>query len=85
MVAVICLVAWLLGRLLDWSLNRLQDKVEDYRRGQDGEDRVVDVARQSLDGNWTLFRNVTLPGRNKADIDAVLIGPPGVGIGDQDF
>jgi len=39
---------------------------------------VVEALRQNLDGCWTLWRNVTLPGRIKADIDAVLVGPSGV-------
>ena len=34
--------------------------------------------RQNLDGTWTFFRNLTLPGRNRADIDGVLVGPAGV-------
>lgn len=84
LIAVILVVAvslgaiWLFGRFLEWGMDRLQKQVENNRRGQDGENRVVDAMRQSLDGNWTLFRNVTLPGRNKSDIDAVLVGPPGV-------
>jgi hypothetical protein len=77
-IIVVLFVAWLVGCLIGQGLNRLQDKIEDYRKGQEGEDRVVEAIRQQLDGNWTLFRNVTLPGRNKGDIDAVLVGPPGV-------
>ncbi len=71
-------IAWLISHSMTWGLDRLQDRVEDYRRGQEGEDHTVEAMRQSLDGNWVLFRNVTLPGRNKGDIDAVLVGPPGI-------
>lgn len=71
-------VACLILVLPNLTVKRLERQIESYRKGQEGEDRVVEVMRQNLDGNWTLFRNVTLPGRNKADIDAVLVGPPGV-------
>jgi hypothetical protein len=33
---------------------------------------------QVLDGNWSLFRNVSLPGRKKGDLDIIMVGPPGV-------
>ena len=71
-------VSWLGYYLFKLVINGLDKKIDNYRKGQKGEDQVVDVMRQNLDGHWTLFRNVTLPGRNKADIDAVLVGPPGV-------
>jgi hypothetical protein len=71
-------VYWLLNYLLKLAFGKLNKQIDNYRKGQEGEDQVVEVMRQNLDGNWTLFRNVTLPGRNKADIDAVLVGPPGV-------
>jgi hypothetical protein len=70
--------AWLFGYLLNWASDRLWNQIDNYRKGQEGEDHIVEAMRQHLDGNWTLFRNMTLPGRNKGDIDAVLVGPPGV-------
>jgi hypothetical protein len=70
---------FLLSRLFEWVfLDRLDKKVENHRRGQKGEELTTDVIRQVLDGNWTLFRNIVLPGRNRADLDIVLVGPPGV-------
>jgi hypothetical protein len=71
-------LVWLSHYLFGLALSKLDKQIENYRKGQEGEDQVVEVMRQNLDGDWTLFRNVTLPGRNKADIDAVLVGPPGV-------
>ena len=35
------------------------------------------LLRMGLGGDWTLFRNVKLPG-SRTDIDMVLLGPPGV-------
>jgi hypothetical protein len=70
--------ATLVFRVLpDLALKRLDAQIENYRRGQDGEDRVAESLSRHLDGQWTLFRNVRLPGRNKADLDMVLVGPPG--------
>lgn len=57
---------------------RLEKQITSFRKGKEGEDRVVAVISQSLDGNWHLFRNVVLPGRNRADLDGVLVGPLGI-------
>jgi hypothetical protein len=70
--------SWLINYLVGLAVEKLSKQIDNYRKGQEGEDQVVEIMRQNLDGNWTLFRNVTLPGRNKADIDAVLVGPSGV-------
>lgn len=48
-----------------------------YRKGQLGEERVLDMMYRVLDGNWWLFTNLELPGR-KTDLDMVLVGPTGV-------
>lgn len=81
-VVVVLALGAALGLLLKILLNiplRVLDKqIENYRRGQEGEEQVVEALRQNLDGNWTLFRNIVLPGRRQTDIDAVLVGPPGV-------
>ncbi len=57
---------------------KVTTEIDSARKGQEGEEAVLETLRQNLDGNWTLFRNLTLPGKNKADMDAVLVGPPGV-------
>lgn len=58
-------------------IRRLDEQIENYRRGDEGEERVVEKARRALDGQWTLFRNVMLPGR-RGDLDVVLVGPSGI-------
>jgi len=73
----IVIVYWASSRALDWIISKLDTKIDAYRKGEAGEDAVVEKARRALDGNWTLFRNVVLPGR-KSDIDIILVGPPGV-------
>jgi hypothetical protein len=71
-------VFWLLPLLLDRFMKNLDKRIENYRKGGEGEDRVEIALRQALDGRWALFRNVVVPGRRKTDIDGVLVGPPGV-------
>jgi hypothetical protein len=66
--------ARLLGKLASKQINKA---IETYRKGQEGEEEFVETMRRNLDGHWTLFRNVRLPG-SKGDIDAILVGPPGV-------
>jgi hypothetical protein len=55
----------------------LRHEGQNFRRGQLGEIHVAQQLRHGLGGDWTLFRNVQLPG-TRADTDMVLLGPPGV-------
>ncbi len=71
-------LVWLVNFLLESVDKKFEREIGNARKGQEGEEAVIDTLRQNLDGNWTLFRNLTLPGKNKADMDAVLVGPPGV-------
>ena len=77
-VGLTIFVGWLATSVPEQISKRLAKQIEEYRRGQEGEDRVVELIIQALDGNWHLFRNITLPGRNRGDLDLVLVGPPGV-------
>ncbi len=77
-LALMAAISWLFNFLIRIAVNWLEKEIERYRKGQEGEEQAVEAMRQVLDGNWTLFRNVALPGRRPSDIDAVLIGPPGV-------
>jgi hypothetical protein len=71
-------IGWLVNFVVDNINTRLDKQIELYRRGQEGEDNVVQRIAQVLDGDWHLFRNISLPGRNRGDLDLVLVGPPGV-------
>ena len=77
-LGIILFIGWLVSFVIERITKRLENQIEAHRRGQEGEDSVVQVIVQALDGNWHLFRNVSIPGRNKADLDVVLVGPPGV-------
>ncbi len=73
LVAVLLLpLFWLSDRFVE-----VRQEEQNFRRGQLGESEVARLLRLGLGGDWTLFRNVKLPG-SKADIDMVLLGPPGV-------
>lgn len=63
---------WLSDRFVE-----LWHEEQNFRRGQLGESEVARLLRLGLGDDWTLFRNVKLPG-SKADIDMVLLGPPGI-------
>lgn len=73
------LTLYLANYLINKAEVAFEKRLENYRQGQAGEDRVVEVIRQSLDGNWQLFRNIVLPS-SKSDIDVVLVGASGVWI-----
>jgi hypothetical protein len=75
---ILLLIFWLLAFIPDQIGKRLDKQIELFRFGEEGEERTVQMIVQALDGNWSLFRNVSLPGRNKGDLDIVLVGPPGV-------
>ena len=69
---------WLINFIPDQISKSLEKQVEEYRRGEEGEEKTIQMILQALDGNWSVFRNLQLPGRNKGDLDIVLVGPPGV-------
>jgi len=52
-------------------------QIRNHKLGREGEDKVVDVMRESLDGSCHAFRNLVLPDK-KGDIDIVLVSPQGV-------
>jgi len=71
-------VFWIVLGVPELLDRRLQKQIDAYRVGQEGEDRAVEVILQAIDGNWSVFRNVVLPGRNRGDLDLILVGPPGI-------
>lgn len=77
-ITILIFIGWLINFITDKINKRLDKEIEQYRRGQEGEDNVVQLIMQALDGNWHLFRNISIPGRNKGDLDLVLVGPPGI-------
>lgn len=81
-VSIIVIACWLMDRLAKYASTRLGDRFETELRanrlGQLGEERVAEALRAHLDSDWTLYRNIILPGRKGGDLDAVLVGPTGI-------
>jgi hypothetical protein len=77
-LALFVFIVWLPNYLMGQISKRINKEIESYRLGEEGEEKVVELILQTLDGRWNLIRNINLPGRNKSDLDIVLVGPPGV-------
>jgi hypothetical protein len=78
------------GESADESARRMRDKArrleraaEQYERGRDGE-RATAVALAELPVDlWTVIHDVRWPGRARANIDHVVVGPSGVFVVDS--
>jgi hypothetical protein len=70
-------IPWMLGMAVEWAIKKLEDQVDRYRKGQEGETKVTEVMTGVLNGDWSLFRNVEVPGW-LGDVDSILVGPNGV-------
>jgi hypothetical protein len=77
-IAVIFAAVYAVGKIMErLLLNRLNEQMRLYRKGQLGEERVLNVMYGVLDSKWWLFHNLELPGRRLGDLDFVLVGPHG--------
>jgi hypothetical protein len=66
-------LAWVLAPRVE----QLRAEQKSFAAGRRGEEKLVELLQEHLDGQWTLFRNVLLPD-GYGDIDAVLTGPKGI-------
>ena len=57
---------------------RLQRSAELWERGAQGEQRTAEVLSQLPGETWTVFHDLRWPGRRFANVDHVVVGPPGV-------
>jgi hypothetical protein len=64
--------------IVDRTVKELDDLSGLFQKGAEGEERVADIIKRSLNGDWSLFRNLIIPGQKGGDMDAVLVGPNGV-------
>lgn len=78
MTIAIGLVYYVPMKIVDIIDRYLEKHVERYRKGQLGEERIENILRQMLDGQWWLFRNLELPRQKRGDVDMVLVGPSGI-------
>lgn len=72
--AAALLVAPWLAFVVAW---RAAGRAARFRAGAQGEDALEQVLSRRLGDEWTLYRNLRLPGAG-GDLDAVLLGPPGL-------
>lgn len=77
-IVIYVIVGVLTNRFIDRLFKPFERRRLSHRKGEDGEQRVIEVIQSTLDGTWHLFRNLSLPGENKTDLDAILVGPAGV-------
>ena len=76
---VLGILGVILGRVaLDRISRRFEQQIDYHRRGEIGEERTVSIIQQVLDGKWSAFLNVNIPGRGRGDTDVILVGPAGV-------
>lgn len=57
---------------------RLQRSAEMWERGAEGERRTAEVLSALPAESWTVFHDLRWPGRRFANVDHVVVGPPGV-------
>lgn len=53
------------------------ERGENYRKGREAEQKVLDILRVSLQAPWIIFHNLAWPHRKMGDLDLVLLGPGG--------
>ena len=81
-ILVIVMLCVFLGNLIikhtaEKKFDDYGEQIKRHRLGREGEDKVIDVMREYLDGSYHAFRNLILPNK-KGDMDIVLVGPQGV-------
>ena len=57
---------------------RLARSASLWERGAEGEEAVAAALAQLPAGTWTVFHDVRWPGRRYANVDHIVVGPPGV-------
>lgn len=66
-----------IGGMIFFAALRMKS-VHANKIGLDEEANVLSLLRASLDNRWTIFTNLRLKSFKGGDLDAVLVGPPGV-------
>jgi hypothetical protein len=78
-IGIICFLGWMVLRVIPNAImDQFAARLRRFRQGQIGEERTISILHFALDESWYIFRNLELPGRNRGDIDVVIVGPPGV-------
>jgi hypothetical protein len=56
----------------------LQEDLEFFKYGKEGENKVLQILEESLDDNFTYITNYVIPNTRIGDIDGLLIRPKGI-------
>lgn len=72
------IILLLFNRVLSYIADKINNQIDYYRKGRIGEELTARVIQQALNKNWSVFLNLMLPEKKSADMDAVLVGPPGI-------
>ncbi|MCF0224111.1 MAG: NERD domain-containing protein [Fibrobacter sp.] len=57
------------------KIDSFDDEIGKFRKGMEGEDHVVEIMRECLDGRFHVYRNMVIPKCKHGDIDCVLVTP----------
>lgn len=57
---------------------RLHRYADQWEKGADGEAHTAEVLHAGLSAEWTVMHDVRWPGRDRANIDHVAVGPAGI-------
>ena len=76
-IFVLVVANFVIKHTLEKKIDNYDESIRNHKQGRDGEDKVVDVMRETLDGSCHVFRNCVLPDK-KGDIDAILVSPQGL-------
>ncbi|MBQ3779890.1 MAG: NERD domain-containing protein [Fibrobacter sp.] len=81
-LVIVVMLSVLLGNFLikhtaEKKYEKLDIQLKNHKLGREGEEKSIDVMRESLDGSCHVFRNLILPNK-KEDMDIVLVAPYGV-------
>lgn len=76
-IIIVAIANFIITHTLEKKMDAYDISIKNHKQGREGEDKVVDVMREVLDGSCCVFRNCVLPDE-KGDIDIVLVSPQGL-------
>ncbi len=65
-------------KVFDRLIDKINDEIENCRKGRIGEELASRIIERTLDKKWSVYRNLLLPEKRGSDMDAVLVGPQGI-------
>lgn len=75
---IILAITFLLSYFSKDHIDTLVDNIKSFRFGKEGEDRVIEELKKTLDDSYIYVTNYQIPNTRIGDIDGLLIGPKGI-------